>query len=194
MRIEQEHRPPARGRPARRFNDRVEDAVAWLLASLALFTLLGAVVVGFGVHGHASERARVESDSRAPVRAVLLEATPNVPGVEPGRMSPPVRVPVRWSGTDGAEHFGELTLHGPLPAGMEVTAWVDRRGELVGAPLTAGAAVPLAVMAATGVLVAAGSGLSLLAIGARRWVNVRNAAWWAEEWAQIEPRWSGRNR
>jgi hypothetical protein len=175
----------------RRATDRAEDLAAWLLMSLALLAVVGALVVGHGAFDLA--RTRGHAPGALPVQAVLLADAVPAPTTEPGRLPSPVqRVPVAWSDGDGAERTTEVVVAAPLPAGAEVTVWVDRQGQPAMGP--AGRAQAVAFGAGVGLTVAIFA-WALLAVawgGVQRWSAARTAAWWAREWARVEPRWSRR--
>ncbi|WP_214364469.1 hypothetical protein [Pseudonocardia sp. H11422] len=178
----------------RRRTDRLEDALAWLVVSLALFTLVIAVVSGSAVHGREMDRVEQERGDRTPVRAVLLQTAPKVPLSEGSVVLPPARVPATWTGANGVEHTGLITVRGMLHAGTSVRTWADPHGALVGPPASAASASIAAITVAAGIL---GAGWGLLAglwAGVRRWIAARNAAGWAREWVRVGPEWTGRFR
>jgi hypothetical protein len=178
-----------RGRDAAlvRPTDRLEDLVAWLLMSLALLAALGAVIVGHSVHD-ASVAGRTASHATA-VRTVLLADVPAVSTDAPS----PRSVPAVWTDADGAEHTVELLMTAPLPAGTEITAWVDRRGQVVMPPSEQPVeAAALGVGAGLAVVALAWTLLAAAWTRVRRSTTRRNAAAWAREWALVEPEWSRR--
>jgi hypothetical protein len=178
-----------RGRDAvlTRATDRLEDLAAWLLMSLALLAAVGAVLVGHSAYG-ASVAGRAAGHATA-VRAVLLADVPALPTDSPSRRS----VPAVWTDADGAEHTVELLMPAPLPAGTEVTTWVDRQGQVVTPPSEQPAeAVALGVGAALAVVASTWALLAAVWTRVRRATARRNAAAWAREWALVEPEWSRR--
>ncbi|MHA6793988.1 Rv1733c family protein [Pseudonocardia bannensis] len=186
--------PPAGGRMPRRRTDRLEDVLAWLAASLVLLTLVAAIVAGSTVLSRELDRAERERGERTPVRAVLLEESPMLPVAEGSVVLPPARVPAKWTGTDGAERTGLVTVHGMLRAGTPVRVWVDPSGALVGPPASAASASIVAIVAGAAIL---GAGWGLLAgvwIGLRRWIEAHNAVCWAREWDRVGPEWTRRFR
>jgi hypothetical protein len=191
MRSEKERRAGDEPFPRRR-TDVVEDALAWLLGSLALLTALAAAVAGLGVHGDAMERARTEGAERTAVRAVLVADAELV--ARDIRWAPAVRVAARWNGPDGTEHTGPVVVTGPAAAGSQVTVWIDRDSRPTAAPMTPGGALAAAVVSGGLVAAAGGTVLWWAWVAVRRFAAARNAATWDREWARVEPRWSGRGR
>jgi hypothetical protein len=170
--------PPALGRAT----DRAEDLTAWLVTSLGLFAVLGAVLVGMAAHRAALIPGELGDVS--PVRVVLLADVPAGPA-DPGP-----RVPVSWIAADGTEQTGELVVRAPLPAGSAVPAWLDRQGRLASTPPRHPVeAVAFGVGAALTVAAVAWALLAAAWSAVRRATATRNDAAWAREWARVEPVW-----
>ncbi|MGQ0576431.1 MAG: Rv1733c family protein [Pseudonocardia sp.] len=183
-------RPRIGDRIPRRPTDRVEDAAAWLLTSLALLAGLIATVSGWAGAAGGIARAETEQRERVPVRVVLLQAA----DVSPSLDGLPVRVdvPGRWLLPDGTERVGPVGVGVRTPAGAEVTAWVDRAGRPAAAPGTTGVAGIVGALPAVLLVLATWPALVVAWWAVRRWTAARNSARWAREWARVEPRWSGR--
>jgi hypothetical protein len=187
MRADGERSRPSRAqrissrRIPKRGTDWLEDVAAWLLASLSLLGAAVSLMVGLQVHGSLMERAALESTARTPVRAVLLQDTPVVPDADDQQTGPVVQVPVRWVDTDGTVRVDEASVTGLPRAGDTVQVWADRSHHLVPAPTNPDDAT------------AAGIAVLMVAwCGVRHFTSTRNYARWAREWAEVEPRWSGR--
>lgn len=182
---------PADDRQLRRGSDRVRDAVALVLSTLALAAGVVAISVGLLVDGDRLDRAAHEAATRIPLQAVLLDTAPAVPGT--GRASTPrPRVPARWVGRDGLQHSGTVPMRGNDTPGSVVRIWVDQQGLLVDPPITTTQAAIAAILAAFAVLMAASLVLALTWLGAQQWIGAYNDARWTQDWARVEPRWTGR--
>lgn len=176
-----------------RATDRVEELAAWLLTTLGLLAVLGAGVVGLAAHDAALQPGRIGDAVR--VRAVLLADVPTAPTAVQRVPYTPHDVPVSFTAADGSEQIGELTLRSRLRAGAEVTAWVDRDGQLSARPPRhPDEAVAFGVGAGLTATAGAWALLTLLWAGLRRVLDARNDAGWAREWARVEPLWSRRVR
>jgi hypothetical protein len=186
MRSERE-RPSAMGRLPRRVTDRVEDAVAWVLMVAALLLVVVAGVTGLGVYGAESARAELESGTRSPVRAVLLEDAQLMTGDLGERL--PVRVPARWTDRNGLERSGLVDVAYPKSAGTAVEVWVDAEGEVVSRPVRPLNAVVGGITSGFGVLCAGGTLLVATWFGARGLTARRNSRHWERTWEQVEPQW-----
>jgi len=167
----QQRRIPKRG------TDWVEDSAAWTLASLGLLGAVLSMIIGFHVHGSLLERARLESASRTPVRAVVLQDVAPMPEVGDAGAGPLAQVPVRWAETDGVVREGDATVDGALRSGDLTVVWVDRSHHLVPPPTRAADAT---------------AALTMAWFGIRHLAMARNCVRWEREWAVVEPRWSGR--
>ena len=71
--------------------------------------------------------------------------------------------------------------------------WVDRDDRVVPAPLTQTDAVVIGATAGIGIIALGAAVLASLWCGLRRQLNARNSLAWDEEWAEVEPVWSGRH-
>jgi hypothetical protein len=182
-----------RARLPRRPTDRIEDLVAWVLTALGLLTALLAVVTGVRLYGDGMHRIGLEARERTQVQAVLLEPAPaKALGEKPrGARAVAVPVPVRYTAPDGTEHLADVPATGPLPAGV-VPLWVNRSGEVVGAPGRTTDAVGRAAVGAAGILLVGPLILAGSWAGVRAGTRRVNIARWEREWTQVEPRWSGR--
>jgi hypothetical protein len=176
----------------RRGTDWLEDAAAWVLISLGLIGAALSIIAGMQVHGNLLERAQLESSARTPVRAVLLQDAPVIPSADDQENGPMVQVPVRWVDTDGTERVDEATVSGLPRAGDTVRLWADRDHHLVPPPTTADDAAAAGVVAAGISLFLSVALLLVLWCGVRHYAFTRNRARWEREWAEVEPRWSGR--
>jgi hypothetical protein len=148
------------------------------------------MIIGFHVHGSLLERAREETASRTPVRAVLLQNVTPMPDV--GDTGPLTQVPVRWQDTDGVVRESDATVDGALRAGDSMVVWVDRSHHLVPPPTRTEDATAAGYVSA-GVLLFVIVALLIMAwFGIRNLAMARNCVRWGREWAVVEPRWSGR--
>jgi hypothetical protein len=170
----------------------MEDAVAWVLAAAALLLVVIAVVTGLAMYGRQSARAELESGSRSPVRAVLLEDAQLVAGDLGERL--PIRVLARWTDPNGFERSGVVEVGYAGAAGSEVEVWVDAAGVVAPRPVRPLNAVVGGVTAGFGVLCAGGTLLVTTWFGVRGLIARRNAGHWEREWEQVEPEWRRRLR
>jgi hypothetical protein len=179
--------PPDDRRFPRRATDRVEDAVAWLLAVAALVLLVVAALTGTAVHGRNAESARMVTQARA----VLLEDAELVSAGDPS-VRLPVLVEARWTDRSGTAHSGEIFVRKPAEAGTEVDVWLRADGKVSTRPLDRGHAVTAGVVAAVVVVLGGGGVLGAVWWGVRCLTAVCNARRWEREWARVGPEWSGR--
>jgi hypothetical protein len=169
----------------------VEDAAAWLLASIALFVLLLAIWGGALVRADALDRSRLEYAQRTQVEVLLLDDPP--PACREADSDGLGWRSVRFAGTTGGEHVADLPVAGRQPAGDTVRLWVDRNERIVPAPLTRTDAVVISAAAGIGIAALGAAVLTSAWFGLRRLLDVRNRMAWDEEWADVEPVWSGRD-
>ncbi|GAA4974078.1 hypothetical protein WHI96_20200 [Pseudonocardia tropica] len=184
-------RPGSEPGPAdrlRRRASRREDLLAVLLGLLAACGLAVTWLAGTAAHGSVLERGAVEAHQRVPVAATVTARASAVGDLETGQQS----VTLSWTGPDGRPHSGGSTLPGVHEVGDRVPAWVGTDGRLAPPPSTPADAVTVAVAAgfitaivwAAGVLVA---GRLVFAWNGRAFARA-----WEEDWAAVEPGWSGR--
>jgi hypothetical protein len=179
--------PPGRAGLPRRRSDRLADLTAWVVCALALVALGAALLVGLGIHGGLSARAAAEARDRNPLTVVVAEDVPVVP--ESGSRIP---ADVRWTGPDGVERTGRTEVSAPKHVGDEVDAWMTDDGRLVRAPL-GGQEVAFVAVTSAGTLLLL-CGVTLAGLGRLAFAGVARvrAAEWEREWAEVEPRWTGR--
>lgn len=176
-----------------RVTDRVEDVVAWLLVSVSLVLLVGSWMFGLAVQKGMEELVGAQSLDRVEVVAVLLETAPSLVGGS-GGVGPPAGAVASWIGVDSQPHTGRVDAVSGSPVGTEVPVWIDHDGMLTTPPTTAADAWVDGVLAGFDVLLL---GLAVLVgvwMGVRRLTAAVNADEWEQEWAQVEPGWSGRVR
>lgn len=179
--------PRRRVRLPRRRSDRLADLAAWGGCALALVALAAGVLVGLRIHDDLSARAAAEAKDRTPLTVVVTEDVAVLP--ESGGRLPAA---VRWTGSDGVEHTGRAVVSAPKHAGDPVAAWVTRDGRLVPAPLGTRDVVFVTAATVGMLLLLCGLVLGGLAHLAFAGVARVRAAEWEREWAEVEPRWTGR--
>jgi hypothetical protein len=185
-------RPTRIGGLPRRTTDRVEDAAAWLLCTLGLLSLLGALIAGVRVHSVETEHGRIESAERSLVQGVLLESVPyDLSGGETGPQAP-VAVATRYVDLQGVAHVAPVEVRGPMEAGTSVPVWVDRSDRVCPAPAGPYRALVTGVVVAVTVVALAGSILILGWLALRSVLGQANAVAWGREWERREPEWTGR--
>ncbi|MEJ8281696.1 hypothetical protein [Pseudonocardia spirodelae] len=169
----------------------LEDLLSVLVALALAVAGLACVAAGLAARDATLDRARAEAaDTQATPAALLADATP-VPGAAgPERY----RAPVGWTGRDGVARTGTAAVAVPWHAGDPVTVWTGRDGRLVRTPLTPSDAVAAGVL--TGLMAAVPAGLLVAGAAAAGfgWTGRRLAGAWEQEWAEVEPTWSGRSR
>ena len=189
------HRQSRPERLQRRSIDTIEDLVTWMLIALALLTAVLAATVAARRYGEWMHRAEIETRERTQVQAVLLEPAPQLFAVDSqGRAVRllPAPVPVRYTAPDGTEQLAQAHVMGPRPAGVTVPMWLDRSGELTGAPTSGIDAVRHAAAGGLGVLAIGAAVLVCSGAAFRSELQRITMARWEREWARVEPRWSGR--
>jgi hypothetical protein len=169
----------------RRRTDHAEDLVAWLLTSLGLLAVLGAVLVGQAAHQAALGRG----GGASPVVAVVLGDDPG-PHADQRIPAPRTHAMVGWRGVDGIEHVATASVPPSLPAGSAVTVWVDGAGRVVADPAERSAeAWAFGITAGLTVVALSWALLTLLWSTVCRVTTACNAAGWSREWARVEPQW-----
>ena len=189
------HRQSRPERLQRRSIDTIEDLVTWMLIALALLTAVLAATVAARRYAEWMHRAEIETRERTQVQAVLLQPAPQLFAVDSqGRAVRllPAPVPVRYTAPDGTEQLAQAHVMGPRPAGVTVPMWLDRSGELTGAPTSGIDAVRHAAAGALGVMAIGAAVLVCAGAAFRSELQRITMARWEREWARVEPQWSGR--
>jgi hypothetical protein len=169
----------------------VEDAAAWLLATIALFMLLLAIWGAAAVHADALDQSRLQHGQRTQIEAVPLNDPPT--GYHAAESGEVAWRSVRFVDTSGSEHVADVPVAAVQPASDTVRLWVDRNDRVVPAPLTQTDAVVIGAIAGISIIALGAAVLASLWCGLRRLLDVRNSLAWDQEWAEVEPVWSGRN-
>ncbi|WP_315902640.1 hypothetical protein [Streptomyces misionensis] len=176
-----------RRNPLKRRADVVEGWVVlgvWLLTVLA-GSLAGITVARSMAHGLAHQRA-----DRRPAAARLVARAPQA-SQRRKDPSPGERVwaEARWTAADGSARTGRVRVVPGSAAGTRVTVWTDRRGRLVGSPVTPDQAALRAAL--LGGLAGAATGLVPFTGGLLLRVRLerRRLTAWDAEWARLGPRW-----
>lgn len=173
----------------RRTTDRFEDAVAWLLAAIALLGLGAAPAAGLSEFAAGMERGRVEAATRTPATATLVADAPQAAESPTG--IPQVRTPatVTWTAPNGTRGVGTVIVSVGAREGATIPIWLTADGALTGAPTTAVAATGAGLVTGLAVLI-----LDACVVAAAWWATRRatlavNARAWDQEWAVMEPQW-----
>lgn len=178
--------------PLRRRSDRAESALLLTAACLLVVAMAVGTVVGWHVTDAGTRRASAEQAARHRTVAVLLADTAVTS--RPAGLGPaPTAVRARWS-AHGQTYTGSIDAQQGMARGDTLTIWVDRRGRPVEAPYTRADAV--ADGAGSGFTVLGGT-LLVAWIGwlVGRWrLDRARFAVWDDDWARVEPGWTGRFR
>ncbi|OLL72379.1 putative integral membrane protein [Pseudonocardia sp. Ae168_Ps1] len=175
----------------RRRTERIEDGLSVFLGVLAALAAVLCLTLASTVHTDAVGRARAEAADRSPTAAVLVTGTVTV-----GREAPALHHPatVRWTGHDGEIHTGHTVVPVTGPAGSAVEVWTTADDRLVPPPPAAADIWVATLAVGTIAAVLAGGALWLLAALLFRWTARCYARAWAQDWARVEPHWTGRSR
>lgn len=191
MQPSRDRRPSPLENPLRRRTDQVEDVAAWLLAAVALFVLLLAVWGGAGVYADALDQGRLAHGQRTEVEALLLDDPP--PGYREADSDGLGWRSVRFADTSGRDHVADVPVTGRQPAGSTVRLWVDRNDRVMPAPLTQTDAVVISATVGIALTALGAAVLASMWFGLRRLLDICNSVAWDQEWAEVEPVWSGRD-
>jgi hypothetical protein len=175
--------------PLTRGSDRLERLTRVLL----VFCLLAAVPISVaaGRAADAQARSQVAADAvdRHRVPATLVgEAAAPVGEIGDGRLRE--QWTAEWTGPDGTEHQGSVSVRPGAEVGATVPVWVGQDGDRAPPPLRAEEVTRRAVSQGLGVFL----GLAVVACGAQ--VGVRSlldrsrSRRWAAEWARVGPIWT----
>ena len=202
------HRPADPHRPRRlsvwrnplaRGADRLEAAAAVAMAVLWALALpvvaTGGTMLWRQVSTVATQQARTLTATVA-----TLDADPPVPGVGVYGVPVQVEAPVaaHWPAPDGTVRSGTVTVGSDTAAdraadgAIQVPVWLDATGNPADPPLDPAAAAFLVVISAVGAWCLIGLFLLAAWLTLRRRSDRHRAVAWEQEWAVVEPLWSGR--
>jgi hypothetical protein len=179
--------------PMRRRCDRLE---AWLTVTLTAALLVAGPLLAWQTGRKAYDDV-VRASGAVCGQCVLTDAILDTDALGPAPISPsiPVQlpaVPAHWRAIDGSLRTGELVPNLPAVAGSSVKIWIDTAGNLVARPPGEADAIQKALNTGLTVLAGLGCGAALVRSAARRLLLHRQMSLWQQEWAVIEPHWSGR--
>jgi len=179
------------GGPTRfhRVGDPIELAARLLCALAVLLAVPVALTVGAVAGADARQRADSEAATLVQVPAVLVADAVGPTGQS---WTSSVPTPATWRAPDGSSREGPVPAAAGAAAGQTVTIWVDGEGHRTRPPLDAAAVATSAV--STGLmtfLVLAALALSGHHL-VRGLLERQRSRRWAEDWAAVEPEWSGR--
>ncbi|WP_051944472.1 Rv1733c family protein [Streptacidiphilus rugosus] len=178
-----------------RQTDRARSRLRLWQAVAVVAAVLGAVASGVLFHASEAGRAASERSTARPVTATTVADAPSVPAR--GRATAYLEravVSVAWDFPAGVRHLARESVVAGTPAGSPVVVWVDPLGRPLGTPPGALDLVLGSALVGGGTLTVLGG---LAVVGGRLLrlrLDRRDLRTWAEQWARVEPEWSGRRR
>jgi hypothetical protein len=170
-----------------RRSDRV---AAWLpiAAIVAFLALSPLVVVATSAWIHADNTAAQHSPTH-PVTAVTRQSASGPEFSDNGANTWLDWVPSRWI-AGGREQVRNVPVAASTPAGSKVTVYLNRAGQVVLPPMTAGRARDRVLVADTAAVAELAVLIAMLAFVIRWIMDRRRLASWQTEWVTVGPRWS----
>jgi hypothetical protein len=175
--------------PLVRGSDRVERLTRVLLVCCLLAAVPISVAAGRAADAQARSQVAADAVDRHRVAATLVgEAAAPVGAIGDGRLRE--QWTAGWTGPDGTEHQGSVSVRPGAEVGSTVPIWVGQDGDRAPPPLRAEEVTRRAVSQGLGVFI----GLAVFACGAQ--VGVRSlldrsrSRRWAAEWARVGPIWT----
>jgi hypothetical protein len=177
--------------PLKRTSDRLQYLARVLLAGVVVMSLPVALAVATASYTEGRSEAATQAAEREQVVAELLEDAVAQKGGAAGAPSEAWATAV-WTAASGVERTAAISVPARARAGSTLTIWVDRDGHRTTRPLSSGDVVGRTV----GTAVLTYLGISMVAIGAyrlfRSQLDRSRSRRWAAEWADVEPRWTGK--
>lgn len=182
--------------PLLRRRDRLESAVALVVAVFVVMTVPFAAAYGTVTYGSLVEQARLDTQTHRQVEALVLDTAPTdaaAPGT--GRPLAPAtdRTDGRWVqwSVDGHAHTGRSRRAADARPGETLALWVDSRGVPAEAPRSGTDSATTAVLTALtvwAVVLAGGVGIWY---GMRPYSEHRRLQEWDREWSRADdtPGW-----
>lgn len=178
--------------PLARSSDRVQGGVLIVVVALALLAIPVVATVGSVVYANRAADAVEHARSSHETEAVLLADAPDTAGYFTADIAPVAGVQAAWQLSDGTTEQGEITVLAGSLKGSRTTIWVDESGAMTTPPLTESDAASLGVLVAMLMWL---FGVMLLVVGyvLLRWaLDRKRYRQWQDDWARIEPTWTGR--
>ncbi|WP_460955408.1 Rv1733c family protein [Parasphingorhabdus pacifica] len=183
-----------RANPLRRAVDRVTALATVALLLGIVLAVPASAVVGNRIFEDQARMAEAEAARRHQVVAVVrgpAEFSPAGSGRQ--HQAPSARVPVRWTGSDGSTHLGDIRASPGSEVGDPVPIWVNEEEDIVPPPRTDGQVMATAVVVAATIMLGTQL-LCALAIAVVRWLaDVRARRAWHREWEIVQPVWTRRS-
>jgi hypothetical protein len=176
--------------PLRRRADRVGTAIALGLSALFLICApVLAIVAGRWTHEAGMVQQRAERTWHQVV-AVTLQAAPAAADQYAAQWED-VGVLARWVTPSGRQRIGDVPAWVGIEAGQPVRVWVNGSGTPTGPPLSARQLSTRSLGVATLIPTALAVVLVFVAWLARWLLTRSKLAAWENDWALVEPQWSG---
>jgi hypothetical protein len=169
-----------------RATDRARQALRRAQLVLGTLAIGVAVLVGAAASGH--EVATAPPGTRL-AQAELLEPSPLPEAV---MLNPTLATRARWTTSGGLVRTGSLRVDAGLPRGAMITVAVDAAGEVVDARTRVTDSRLTGLTAGLSTLLACWAVLVLCAVLCRARLDALDARQWADDWARVEPEWTGR--
>jgi hypothetical protein len=99
---------------------------------------------------------------------------------------------VTWTGPSGTAHKAVLEVPPAAKAGSTVTIWIDRAGDATRRPATDGDVAAAAVGLGLVTLLASWLVATMAYLTVRKLLDRSRLRRWAEDWAVVEPVWTGK--
>ncbi|TCN31211.1 hypothetical protein EV644_12986 [Kribbella orskensis] len=178
--------------PLRRPVDRLEAGFVLLALVACLLTIPVGAAVGTSVRKAGENHAAQQRSSLQAVQARTIEDAPTGIGDVPGQLTWPVGVV--WQDPAGMVRESRTKVYLGTMANSEVTIWLDRSGQVVKPPASAGESAALGGGVGLGTVLGSWLLLWLLTLAVRRPLDRRRLREWAGEWEQVAPDWTRRDQ
>lgn len=170
--------------------DRVEGAAFAVTVLLALLAVPTAAAVAGRAYAHQVRLAHEQAANRHPVTAVVLADAPHAR--TPAAVGSRPQVPARWRTPEGERRRGLIPVSARTPAGSERVVWLDRRGDVVPAPVSMRRAAGVGAAVGIGTWLAATAGIAAGYASLKAVLAGYRLREWGRAWERVASEWARR--